>query len=237
MIALLVAVAALAQQPPQFATVNGVKLHYVDWGGSGEAVLFLTSLGGTADDFQPLATALTDRYRVLGLTRRGQGLSQTPESGYDNATLVEDIRAFLDAKRIRRATLIGYSLAGNELTAFATLYPKRVAKLVYLDAAYDLARNAELGRKLNLPSLPGSDAAALALIAKSEEYRPDYKRIKAAALGVFVTYDEPPKSPLWDEATSVSCLQWWFDYGKSYRREQLEKFQREMCSKKRSRRS
>ena len=76
MITLLVAVAALAQQPPQFATVNGMKLHYVDWGGSGDAVLFLTSLGGTADDFQPLTTALTDRYRVLGLTRRGQGLSQ-----------------------------------------------------------------------------------------------------------------------------------------------------------------
>ena len=37
----------------QFAIVNGVKLHYLDWGGKGEALLFLTSLGGTAGDFQP----------------------------------------------------------------------------------------------------------------------------------------------------------------------------------------
>jgi len=28
---------------PRFATVNGAKLHYLDWGGNGEALLFLTS--------------------------------------------------------------------------------------------------------------------------------------------------------------------------------------------------
>jgi hypothetical protein len=53
------------------------------------------------------------------------------------------------------------SMAGNELTEFASLYPRRVMKLVYLDAAYDLPENAELGRKLNLPPLPGADNATL----------------------------------------------------------------------------
>jgi pimeloyl-ACP methyl ester carboxylesterase len=28
-------------------------------------------------------------------------------------------------------------MAGDELTVFATRYPQRIAKLVYLDAAYD----------------------------------------------------------------------------------------------------
>ena len=47
---------SLAQSPPvipkaaplpenKFATVNAVRLHYLDWGGSGETLLFLTSLG------------------------------------------------------------------------------------------------------------------------------------------------------------------------------------------------
>jgi pimeloyl-ACP methyl ester carboxylesterase len=215
---------------PRFATVNGVRLHYLDWGGTGEVLLFLTALGGTAGDFQSLAIKFTDRFRVLGLTRRGQGQSDKPEAGYDTSTLVEDIKAFLDAMNIKRASLIGYSLAGNEETEFAAVYPQRVVRLVYLDAAYDLARNAELGRKaqLNLPPLPGADKATLALIARSNEYHPDYARIGAPALGFFVTYDEAPKSPLWDETTKAKLLGFWNDYGKAYRREQIERFQKDM---------
>jgi pimeloyl-ACP methyl ester carboxylesterase len=144
--------------------------------------------------------------------------------------LVDDIRAFLDQKKIKRVTLVGYSLAGNELTEFATQYPKRVTNLVYLDAAYDLAENAELGRKaqLNLPQLPGADKPALELSARGFEYHPDYRRIRAPALGFFVTYDEAPKSPMWDEATKTKLLAWWYDYGKAYRREQIDRFQTDM---------
>jgi pimeloyl-ACP methyl ester carboxylesterase len=206
---------------PRSATVNGVNLHYVDWGGRGSAVLFLTALGGSAEDFDPLAKGLRDRHRVLGLTRR----KQPP---FDNATLVEDVRAFLDSLRISKAILIGYSLAGNELTGFAIRYPKRVDKLVYLDAAYDLARNTELGRKGGIPPYLSGDAAMDELIARSDEYRPDYRGIRAPALGIFVTYDEPPRAPRLDAAMQAKLLQWWFDYGKAYRREQIEKFQSEM---------
>ena len=116
----------------QFTTVNGVRLHYLDWGGKGEALLFLTALGGTAKDFQPLAVRFTDHFHVLGLTRRGQGPSAKPDAGYDTSQLVEDIKTFLDQRKIRRATLVGYSMAGNELTEFAALYPRRVVRLVYL---------------------------------------------------------------------------------------------------------
>lgn len=214
----------------QFADVNGVKLQYLDWGGTGEVLMFLTSLGGTAGDFQPLAVRLTDQFHVLGLTRRGQGESEKPDTGYDTSQLVEDIRAFMDHRKIERATLAGYSIAGNELTEFATRYPQRVVKLIYLDAAYNLPENAELGRKaqLNLPPLPGADKSTLELIARSNEYSPDYKPIQAPALGVFVTYGEPPKSSLWDEATRVRLLAWWHDYGKAYRRKQIERFAKDM---------
>jgi pimeloyl-ACP methyl ester carboxylesterase len=207
----------------KFATANGVRLHYLDWGGSGDALLFLTSLGGTAADFAPLAAALTDHFHVLGLTRRGQGLSDKPETGYDTSTLARDIEAFLDAMAIERVTLVGYSLAGNEMTEFAGVYPRRVASLVYLDAAYDLAENKELGKQLHLPPLRG-DRATQQLIDRSDEYHPDYSRIQAPALGFFVTYDEPPANAAFDEETRKKLLAWWYDYGKAYRREQIDRF-------------
>jgi non-heme chloroperoxidase len=120
-----------------FVKVNGIRLHYLDWGGNGEAILFLTGFGDSAHIFDDLAPQFTDHFRVLGLTRRGHGKSDKPEIGYDTGTLVEDIRQFLDVMGVNRVTLVGHSLAGDEMTEFAGNYPDRLHKLVYLDAAYD----------------------------------------------------------------------------------------------------
>jgi len=128
----------------EFITANSVKLHYLDWGGNGETVLFLHGLGDTPHIFDDLAPKFTNQFRVLGLTRRGHGQSEKPETGYDTATLVEDIGQFLDALKIERAVLVGHSLAGDELTRFAGEHPDRVIKLVYLDAAMDRARLSEI---------------------------------------------------------------------------------------------
>lgn len=117
-----------------FVTVNGVKLHYLDWGGKGQALLFLGGLNTTAHVFDDIAPRFTDRFRVLALTRRGMGQSDKPTTGYDTDMLVADTVAFLDTLKIERVNLAGFSIAGVELTRFAALYPDRVNKLVYLDA-------------------------------------------------------------------------------------------------------
>lgn len=120
-----------------FVTVNGVRLHYLDWGGHGPVLLFLAGLGCNAHIFDQFAPRFADHFHVLALTRRGHGDSDYPETGYDIDTLTEDIRQFMDALKIDQAILAGHSLAGIELSHFAALYPERVLKLVFLDAAYD----------------------------------------------------------------------------------------------------
>jgi len=123
-----------------FITVNKVKLHYLDWGGTGETLLFLHGMNGTAHHYDDFAPRFTNQFRVLGLTRRGHGESEIPESGYDTATLVEDVRQFLDALKIQRVVLAGHSFAGDELTRFAVVHPDRVIKLIYFDSAFDHSR-------------------------------------------------------------------------------------------------
>ena len=122
-----------------FVEANGVRLHYLDWGGQGEPVVFLTGFGTPAATFNDLAVGLRDRFHVYALTRRGFPPSQTPASGYELATLVADIMAFLDAKELQRVHLVGHSLAGLELTQIASRWPRRVRSLVYLDAIADPA--------------------------------------------------------------------------------------------------
>lgn len=68
----------------------GVTLEVLDWGGPGEPMVLLTGLGDNAHVFDNFAYQFTDRYRVLGITRRGFGRSSQPESGYDVATRAAD---------------------------------------------------------------------------------------------------------------------------------------------------
>jgi pimeloyl-ACP methyl ester carboxylesterase len=103
-----------------FVEANEISLHYLDCGGQGEPVVFLTGFGTPAATFNDLAVGLRDRFHVYALTRRGFPPSQTPASGYELATLVADIMAFLDAKELPRVHLVGHSLAGLELTQIAS---------------------------------------------------------------------------------------------------------------------
>jgi non-heme chloroperoxidase len=127
----------LSNPKSDFVTANGIRLHYLDWGGAGPTLIFLTGMGCSAYIFGKFAPRFTDRFRVLALTRRGQGDSDYPDIGYDADTLVEDIRQFMDDLKVDKAILAGHSLAGVELTHFAATYPDRVEKLIYLDALDD----------------------------------------------------------------------------------------------------
>jgi len=90
-----------------FVTVNGVKLHCLDWGGSGETMLLLAGLGDTGHVFGDFASKFTDCFHVIGLTRRGFGESaEKPKNGYDARTRVEDIQQFLDALKMDRANIV-----------------------------------------------------------------------------------------------------------------------------------
>jgi pimeloyl-ACP methyl ester carboxylesterase len=108
-----------------FVSANGIKLHYVAWGGSGDTILFLPGFNDSAHVYDQFAPRFADRFHVIGLTRRGVGESDKPKDGYDASTRVEDIRHFLDALGIDRVILIGHSMAGDELTLFASRFPQR----------------------------------------------------------------------------------------------------------------
>jgi pimeloyl-ACP methyl ester carboxylesterase len=119
-----------------FFDSDGVRLHTIDWGGAGRPMVLLAGLGDTAQLYRGLAPRLAGRFRVMGLTRRGHGRSDRPDSGYDLDTFVEDIRRFLDAFGIARSILVGHSFAGLEMARFAVRYPRRVEAIVYLDALF-----------------------------------------------------------------------------------------------------
>jgi pimeloyl-ACP methyl ester carboxylesterase len=147
-----------------------VSLEVLDWGGAGEPVVFLAGLGNSAHVFDEFAPQFVDRFHVLAITRRGFGASSQPKSGYDIGTLAADIRAVLDTLRLGRVTLVGHSIAGDELTKFGSTYPERTAKLIYLDAAHDRTGLPKLFLEAPIPAPPPMSAADSASPAAVRAY-------------------------------------------------------------------
>src|SRR5258706_7009009 len=102
-----------------FAVSHGVRLRYLDWGGSGEAIVFVTGLGFTAEIFGDLAAKLTRKHRVIAVDRRGAGDSDRPATGYDLQTLTDDLAAVLDTLGLRTVILAGHAMGGREITELA----------------------------------------------------------------------------------------------------------------------
>ena len=114
-----------------------IQLEVVDWGGHGRPLVFLAGSANTAHMFDEFAPQFTDRFHVLGITRRGYGPSSAVLPANDPDTLVSDLRSTLDSLGFARVILVGHSFAGEEMTRFAELNPSRCAGLIYIDAAYD----------------------------------------------------------------------------------------------------
>jgi pimeloyl-ACP methyl ester carboxylesterase len=179
----------------QFIRANGIVLQYVDWGGKGDVVLLLPGLGDDVHRFDAFAPRFSDRFHVVGFSRRGQGASDKPPAGYDTDTLVEDIRGVLDALNIARVDLIGHSIAGMEMSRFAVKYPSRLRHLVYLDAAYDMgaAYDVAVNAKLIEPSSKAPDTPLEHIQAEANRTRLDLRGIRAPALAYFVILAGDPR--------------------------------------------
>jgi pimeloyl-ACP methyl ester carboxylesterase len=173
-----------------FFDSDGVRLHYLDWGGSGRNLVLLPGLGGTAQIFRGIAPRLGDRFRVSSFTRRAHGRSDRPDSGYDIDALTDDIRRFIDFLGMERATLVGHSWAGIEIPYFATKYPERVDAVIYLDA-------------VNVLLEPAPDLSADPVMSTLEKEPSAADMVSVDAYLGFIKRSRPDLASIWCEAVEA----------------------------------
>jgi len=142
------------QENVQFVTVDeNVKVEVIDWGGTGRPVILLAGLGGHARGFAKFAPKLVPTYHVFSITRRGFAPSSIPASGYSADRLGDDVIAVIDALKLVRPVLAGFSMAGEELSSVGTRHPEKISGLVYLDAGYSFALYDRVHGDLQLDTL------------------------------------------------------------------------------------
>ena len=118
--------------------VQGIDLHYVDWGtppGADDASTLFLLHGDmrTSRSWDAVARRLCDSYRVLALDSRGHGDSDWPDVGYTFAQRVDDLESFADAIGMRNAVAVAHSTGGVVATLLSERRPDIFSRLVLLE--------------------------------------------------------------------------------------------------------
>ncbi|ARN75996.1 alpha/beta fold hydrolase [Oceanicoccus sagamiensis] len=108
-------------------------LHY-SVSGEGEPLILLHGLFGMGDNLTSIAKALAGLFTVYQLDLRNHGRSFWADS-MRFPEMAADVLAFMDAKAIDHAHLLGHSLGGKVAMQLALSAPERVGRLVVADMA------------------------------------------------------------------------------------------------------
>lgn len=127
----------------RYVRVNGVRLHYLDWGGDDlPALLLLHGLTGNAHMWDAAVrdgVAPRDRYRILALDQRGHGDSDHAHS-YAVERFAEDLHAFAARLGLGRYDLLGHSLGARNGMAYAGDHWDELRHLVLVDFGPEMER-------------------------------------------------------------------------------------------------
>ena len=122
---------------------TGVRMHYAEQGDpAGPALILLHGYADSWFSFSQVLPLLAPKFHVFVLDQRGHGRSAAPDAGYAPADLAEDVLAFMDARDIPRATLVGHSMGSFVAQEAAAAAPGRVTRLVLVGSAVAPARMA-----------------------------------------------------------------------------------------------
>lgn len=105
---------------------------YYEEEGSGEPVVLIGGLTSTVETWGLQRQALAERYRVILPDNRGSGRTRVH---HDDGTrsiqgFADDVLALIDGLGLERIHLVGASMGGMIVQAFALAYPQRLRSLV-----------------------------------------------------------------------------------------------------------
>jgi len=111
----------------KYLDANGVKIRYIDTG-SGKAIVLLHGGGSNLESWtsEGVVDNLARDFRVIAFDARGHGKSDSPRdpSAYGRQQALDVVR-ILDALKIQRAHIIGFSLGSSTVAQLLTLHPER----------------------------------------------------------------------------------------------------------------
>jgi len=128
-----------------FVTAGGYKMHYLEWGKSGNQIVLLHSMGMDAHGFDAFSEPLSKDYRtlerdllgcrLLAIDLLGHGDSDTPKEPVGVEEHTEIVHGVALNRGFRKNILVGHSIGGMISMIYAAKYPNEVEKVILVDIA------------------------------------------------------------------------------------------------------
>jgi pimeloyl-ACP methyl ester carboxylesterase len=113
-----------------FADLPGVRLFYIDSGGSGTPLVLMHAATGSVRAWEHQIPAFTAAgYRVVSFDRRGWGRTESA-AGSPPGTAADDLIALMDHLHIERFHLVGTAAGGFVSFDTALSFPQRLRSIV-----------------------------------------------------------------------------------------------------------
>jgi pimeloyl-ACP methyl ester carboxylesterase len=112
---------------------SDIELYYEDHG-SGDPVILIHGYPLSGAAWEKQVPALLDaRHRIITYDRRGFGKSSQPTVGYNYDTFAEDLQKLVTHLKLRRVTLVGFSMGGGEVARYLGKYGSQgVSQAVFI---------------------------------------------------------------------------------------------------------
>jgi pimeloyl-ACP methyl ester carboxylesterase len=125
-----------------FVTVNGLRIHYVDWGNpTARPLILIHGLDRVSRTFDHLAPHFTARYHVIAMDMRGHGDSGwDPEARYLVEDHVGDVEGLVQQLGLKNITIWGNSTGGRVAQVFAGKHPDLVSAVISEDVGPERPR-------------------------------------------------------------------------------------------------
>jgi pimeloyl-ACP methyl ester carboxylesterase len=134
-------------------TVHGRAVSY-EAGGSGDLLLLIHGMAGTAANWASVIEPLSLRHSVIAPDLPGHGLSEPGGGDYSLGSLASGLRDLMLTLGHERATLVGHSLGGGVALQFTYQFPEMVERLALVSSG---GLGPDVSPILRAAALPGAD--------------------------------------------------------------------------------
>jgi pimeloyl-ACP methyl ester carboxylesterase len=145
-----------------YAELPGVKLWFIDTGGTGTPIILLHANTGTSAVWERQVARFSQAgYRVIAFDRRGWGKSvANPATGPQPGSIAGDLDALADILKLDRFHLLGLAGGGFAALDYAAWRPERLRSLVVAASTGQIADKeiADFIARIEIPDLRRSTA-------------------------------------------------------------------------------
>jgi len=160
------------QPENRWLNLNGVKLHYLDWGNtSAPPMILLHGFCSYARYWDFFARNMKSHYHILALDMRGHGESDWAET-YSLRDGAADLAGLVDALKLKNIILIGLSLGGLMSMLYAAENSESLSRLIIVDIGPELNMEGLAHIAKDLASEPECFASAEEAFSRLKQVQP-----------------------------------------------------------------